>query len=68
MHRRDATSPLWVAVAVAVANYATPRFTSSRPMLSLPLCLGWRLGLAFHAPPVRLPTLSYSLVESCTAW
>lgn len=38
----------------------------------LPLCLGWRLGLAFRVLPVRLATLSYSLApelgESCTAW
>ena len=64
MHRRDATSLLWVAVA----DYAThtPRLVSLclvSPYAVLPLCLGWQLGLAFRAPPVRLAMLSYSLAR-----
>ena len=50
-------------------HLTSPRFPSSRPV-SYPYALVG--GLAFHAPPVRLATLSYSLApelgESCTAW
>lgn len=61
MHYRDATSPVGCGCGCATH---TPHLTSLSlvsPGAILPLCLGWRLGLVFHALPVRLATLSYSL-------